>query len=967
MHPIRRDSASRVQRDIASCVPRGPMRRICTSRPLDRSVLRRSAAFALVAAGFVGACGSSDSPATTNPPAGVPSTLREVDSVTFGDALCGAPSPDGALYAAAEGAALTILDGPALADPSAQPIVLGRAEITAAPMALVFDPPHVFVAGGTAGLWRVTIGDGTAAGGKWPEEVHVLESNGAVCLDVVGIEGHPAGSLIAAALSARIGFGTSELVVVDRDPPHALRARVPIVPSSGAPGAKMFALAADPMDPTRVYVAMGTAGVWRVDLADLAQPVVTRGPVFNQPSDQLDGQPAAALDIDTVRVGERALLFAAIDRGGVAQIDVSPSVVFAFGMPTTRSRVECDDPDSGPFVPYGYRVSALGRSDGRVLVALATNDSPAERTLNGPFSTLGRWSFDLDLPGPLGAPTGCKPHTFLLRTEVPSNDTDPIPTAQTIAVVGNLSRSRSIEFVAHGGEPLLFEDRFQGAHAFAFTSSVWTADAVAFPPRKTSFAGLGLAIVDGTASELEPGLLYFGHDGISGKPNGMPRFDFSSGRIESVEGTILLCAESSPQFCNSSEAAIVPPNPWRNGITGGARWLDVADPGREWFAGGKTRVSRQCAADPCAWSEDWCFDPWLEEGDAPLDDLRPPGWEIVRLDSAAAAAGAAAMDMRFWSIASPVDVSGRTGRNYFGSADGAERGGQDRLLHLFRGAIREGYLVCSATDVVQRALASCDATTRGRGQRIEPAWMHVLSTHYELEPNDLPDSALTWRGHEFTLDVGGAQRTYMAVSSGWVLPVARAPWDVHANRGMIVVYDVTDVDADTPPALVRFLLGPPGVEGNLVAARTLVREGRTWLFAGDLAGAAHAFDVSATQLVDAAPTDPSDPATAIAPAFSWYAPPDVYDGERANVTDLEVDAESGPPIVILANARRGIAVLEVDTSVANAAGIELREAPESPIDTPGITSGLVSFRHAGVTWVAVGDSRCGIRMYGRLP
>lgn len=964
MHLIRRDTAARVPHDF---VPSVEQASISTSRPRDRSVHQRSAAFALLAAGFVGACGSSDSPATTTPPSGSVNTLREVDSVGFGDALCGAPSPDGALYAAAEGAALTILNGPSLADPSGVPVVLGRAEIAAAPIALVFDPPQVFVAGGTAGLWRVTIGDGTAADGEWPEEVQVLDVNGAVCLDVERIEGHPAGPLIAAALSARIGFGTSELVVVDRDPPHALRARFPIVPSSGAPGAKMFALAADPVDPTRVYVAMGTAGVWRVDLADLNNPVVTRGPTFNQTSDQLDGQPAAALDIDAVRVGERGLLFAAIDRGGLAQIDVSPSVTFAFGMPTTRSRVECDDPDSAPFVPYGYRVSALGRSDGRVLVALATNDSPAERMLNGPYSTVGRWAFNLSLPGPLGAPTGCKPHTFLMRTAMPANGADPIPTAQPIAVVGNVSRSRSIELLERDGQLLLFEDRFQGVHAFAFPASVWTDESVAFPPRQPSFTGLGLAIVDGTASELEPGLLYFGHDGISGKPNGMPRFDFTSGRIETVEGTALLCAESSPQFCNSPETAVVPPNPWQNGITGGARWLDAADPGREWLVGGKTRVSRQCPVDPCAWSEDWCFDPWLEEGDAPLDDHRPPGWELVRLDSTAAAAGGAAMDMRFWSIASPDDVSGRTGRNYFGSAEGAERENGDRLLHLFRGAIREGYLVCSATDVVQRALSSCDATTRGRGQRIEPAWMHVLVTHYELDPNDLPESALTWRGHEFTLDVGGAQRTYMAVAAGWVLPGARAPWDVHGNRGMIVVYDVTDVDADTPPALVRLLLGPPGVEGNLVAARTFVREGRTWLFAGDLAGAAHAFDVSATQLIDDAPTDPTDPATALAPVFSWHTPPDAYDGERANVTDLEIETESGAPIVILANARRGIAVLEVDTSVATPAGIELREAEGSPIDTPGITSGLVSFRHNGVAWFAVGDSRCGIRLYGRLP
>jgi len=921
--------------------------------------------FVVLATTAAAACDSSSSDASFTPPAESRAQLTLAADFTYGDALCGAPSADGSLFVAAEGASIAVLDSASLAAGGAV-TVLARAPTTAAPYALVCDGPDVFIAGGTEGLWRVTIADGDTVGtvdGRWSADVRILDADGAAFLDVALLANHPAGEFVAAVTSARVGFGTSELVVVNRAAPHALRARIPLVPETQAAGAKAYALAADPIDSSVLYVAMGSAGIWRVDLADLALPVVVRGPIFDLPSEQLGGGPAAARDIACVRAGDRTILFAAIDSGGLAQVDVTDDGDFGPSMATARPTLECDAQCGPVGIPYAFRVAAIARADGRVLVALATNDAAAERVESGPFSVLGRWRFDLELELPGIGLTSCTQRTFLLRGEPGA----PGP-ARTVSMIGAACRnlnSRSIALIPRGEGVVLFEQRFDGARASEFPANVWTSASIAVPLADPPWAGPGASSIDGTASAFDAGFLYFGVDGISARPIGALRFDRTLGVLEPMTDTKALCETGDTQFCNSAETAVIPPNPWSNGLAGGAAWIDATDPGREWFASGKSRVSRQCAVDPCAWTDAWCLDPWLEEGDAPSSDGRPPGWEIVRLDSGAASAGGSAMDLEFWSIASPENAFGRTGRNYFGSVIDPGVDGSPRLLHLFRGVIREGYLVCSADEVVQSALGTCPEA-RGRGQRIEPSWMHVLTTHYELEPSDDASQALTWRGEPFAMEVAGERRAYLAIATGWVVPTTRAPWDAHQNRASLLVYEVTHVDAENAPRLVRILFGPPAALGNAVAVRSATLGGRTWLFAGDLAGAAHAYDVSPTVLVDGEPVDPTDPATALEPAASWYAPPDAYDGRSANVTDIELDVDTDPtkPVLVLANARRGIAVIDVEFT--NGA-VELREAGRSPIDTPGIVSGVVPIRWGGSTWFAIGDARCGVRIYQRTP
>lgn len=912
---------------------------------------------------FVAACGSSDSDSSATPPAADPTPLALSSTLTYGDSLCGGASADGALYVAAEGASLAVLDGATLV--AGNTLVVARAPITAAPYSLVCDLPYVFVAGGTGGLWRVTIDGGAGVGtigGAWPEEVRILDAGEAACLDVELLTNHTSGSLVAAVTSARPGFGTSELIVVDRDAPHALRARVPLIPDTDAPNAKAYALAADPTDPDLVYVAMGSAGIWRVDLSDLAQPVVVAGPVFDVPTEMLGNEPAQARDVACVRAGDTTILFAAIELGGLAEIEVSNANPFGPSMATARARIECSSNCTLSGVPYAFRVSAVGHTDGSVLAMLATNSVPSESLEGGPYSCLGRWSFDLGLDGPLLAPGGCGPQMILLRGE----PTTPRGAgAPFVSIVGSACRganTRSIDVLARGEGLVLFEQRFDGARALTLDESVWTAPLVDLNSGATPYRGTGLALIDGTASAVDEGFLYCGIDGISLRPAGMPRFDPELGTIAIVSDTTALCPTGSTQFCNSPEVAVVPPSPWTNGLAGGARWFDSADPGREWFAAGESRVTRQCAPDPCAWTDDWCSDPWLEEGDAPWSDDRPPGWEIVRLDTNAAIAGGAAMDMRYWSIASPTDAFGREGRNYLSSAiDEAN----PKLLHLFRGSIRQGYLVCSAEEVVDLALGPC-GQARGRGQRIEPSWMHALVTHFELDPESNPATALTFRGEPFSLDVGGTRRAYIAIATGWIVPTPSAPWAEHSNRASVVIYDVTDVDAQNPPFLARLALGPRTPFGNTVAVRVAEVDGKTWLFAGDLGGAVHAFDVSAEVLVDGAPDVPTNPATAIEPSASWYAPPDAYDGDPANVTDVEIDFETNPaqPVVVVANARRGVAVLDV---VTVGESIALIEAVGSPIDTPGVASGLIPIEKDGARWFGVGDARCGVRIYRRVP
>jgi hypothetical protein len=245
-------------------------------------------------------------------------------------------------------------------------------------------------------------------------------------------------------------------------------------------------------------------------------------------------------------------------------------------------------------------------------------------------------------------------------------------------------------------------------------------------------------------------------------------------------------------------------------------------------------------------------------------------------------------------------------------------------LHLFRGGLKKGYVVCRADDVMNAAHGVC-ALTGGRGQWISPAWMHQLATHFEFSDIEFQGVAQTWRGNVFQLLVGTRPRFVLAIAAGFV-----------ANPNAPLVWS-------------------PYWKGSAIAVRTADIGGRTWAAVADIAGAVHVFDVSSDVLYpNASPGASDDPTTALTPSGTgWACPPNVYDGFRDNLIDLEVDGTRA----YLANGRRGITVLDLSNPLMP------RELAGSPIDTPGLAEGLILRRTTGGTTLLLGDARGGARLY----
>lgn len=83
---------------------------------------------------------------------------------------------------------------------------------------------------------------------------------------------------------------------------------------------------------------------------------------------------------------------------------------------------------------------------------------------------------------------------------------------------------------------------------------------------------------------------------------------------------------------------------------------------------------------------------------------------------------------------------------------------------------------------------------------------------------------------------------------------------------------------------------------------------------------------------------------------------DVVDGRRPNLLDLEIDGDE----LYCAMGRAGIAVLDISRNLGT-----FQLAPLACLDTPGMAQGL-ALRGAGSgRQLLVGDSRSGMRLYGR--
>lgn len=857
-------------------------------------------------------------------------------------------SPDEKLAFVGEGASLALIDiGSTQAGQSF--CLKTRLPVDVACFALLPVANSVFLCGGKLGLSELVTcpgltGSCAAECSSYPL-MPIDRVEGKLCIAAAAVHGHAAGELLLALYSAK---DQSELRVYDLSPPHALRGVTAVQGGSPSQG---FALAADPLDPHRVYAAVGSGGLLRLDIASLDHIVVEQGPIFDQPDQVTYGQPGRALDLALAG----GFLYAAIDRGGLVEIDLTEP--WSADMSYEHQVLGCG-PNSAA---YAYRVAALADETGRVLVAVGTQHGPAQEVDGGPFSLVGSWDFELGLgnvpiPQP-GDPLGCDAALFVLARlpTAPGGAGTDACAPGVLCPVAHLTASaapwRSLALRRQGANFQTAECRRNGFRLMDLGPNPFSRDALTYGT-VGSRTSTGIAPVGGVASAIDPRVLYLSNDAAGSEFAGMVSIGAEDTLIGIVPNTSALCATPGvkAEYCDAQEAALDVPQPFKNGLFCTAQWIDPTDPTREWFVAGETAVYEQCTP-PCDYSDQWCQSLWR----TPQTFMPPrPGWKVVSFRPGVQ--DGALWDLRWWQIPSPADLHLNSGRNYLGSV--ADPRPESPLLHLTRSGLGAGYLVCDRDELMSRATGAC-STNNGRGQELGLHFLHVLPTHLEFPEigdgcSSSEASALTTSCSVFSVNDSGTTRWVAALSAGYPTnPCASAEWQPFFQRAMVVFYDVTTVDANHPPTLLRLAFGPEGTHGNAFALRTQEIAGRTYAFVADVAGRMLVFDVSADVLYPP-PANPSLPASGLLPTGVWMTPVNPFDGFRDNVLDVVVDL----PHVYLATGRRGVTVLEVASDPQHP-----REIEASPILTPGQALGLILRKSGASTTILVGDSRAGLRLY----
>jgi hypothetical protein len=301
---------------------------------------------------------------------------------------------------------------------------------------------------------------------------------------------------------------------------------------------------------------------------------------------------------------------------------------------------------------------------------------------------------------------------------------------------------------------------------------------------------------------------------------------------------------------------------------------------------------------------------WLDdEGTEWFMGGGPLAWNLWRLE-----AGDLPRFSR-WELIPPADERGVRGHTYFNSALYGD------LLLLTRHGASTGALSYSAKAITDAARAV------PAGSPLELTPLFELSTH------DGGKRRSTWRTDFVTLEKG---RKIAAMAAGF----DSDPESPTHRLSRIVLFDVTQGTNAAP----KFLAAAHGPEPGHAISIKLARYGdRALAFVGDLATGMLVFDI----------TRPRKPRL----TGRWHAPISPYDGQGANVLDVELAKAGGRRVAYLAAGREGL----VSVDVTDPDSFELPTI--ATIDTPGLASGVAKTRIDGRRLLIVGDQRAGLRVY----
>lgn len=888
---------------------------------------------------------------------------------------------------------------------------------------------RLYVAGGTMGLWKVDLCRGLfdnfnpspcpGAGDPYARTRIDRPGNGMIwkrCVDVAVLSGNAAAgtpvllALFAARTDSVIGGTELRAYRLGRSAPDSIDQYFTFssfpVPAGLPPSATAVgtALAIDPADTNAVYVALGPTGICRVDLSS-AQPTATAFPYFGCDLSECPfGEQVR--DLAIVHTNTRgSLLYAASEYGRVHE----------FG-PLDPTGVVIPAPVELP-VPQGYpmKVSALADGD-RVTLAVGTASGPGIAVdSRAPFRTTGKW---------FGRCAGPGTHDPNLSPPVPGSEYRIAVFSGDLSVTTTLSQVLELPTTESWNSLILRRLSSEGLRLYECTSDGGTnIHGIASPAGAAwtsnldgEFDDIAAAAGDIAVSELNDQLLVVGVDPILAKvrhEGGMFYVQEQPQRdILPVLGTEGLCGvDARPERDSWSDPchpnvglSFSDPNPYLGALLGCTHWVqgDVEYflPGAKMFA----RFSAQhVAINEAVWCNNDCagnplqpVNDWVETS-MNCQDPNRVGWRLVAVRSGFTPPSAALMDMKWWQMPCPTSFPSAEvpALDYLHSEQLGD------LLFCTRSGSKNALKILRKSKIVPEALAGCGT---GSGVRIpvvagtDPAQNIFIEvpTHPEFGDPQLPTCVPridcestgtyvratrhigTYRSHAFVVrdPVSGASKSVVAVAAGFVAAgpasdqLSGCAWTSAAGRPLVTLLDVTDSVANfSPPtrrqvalgALQSTASGAPllgstwAVKTKTYAAGTALE--KTYAFLGDLEGRLHVVDVSYDRLFGAgsgiANPIPTQCLTAHA-AVELQPDPEPADGFGCNCTDVEIDGD----FAYCALGRGGVGIVDISDPLAPFLACV--------IDTPGVAIGLaIRVDSAGHHQLVVGDTRCGLRLYGK--
>lgn len=976
-----------------------------------------------------------------------------------GEPLCHEVTPDGRRLFVAEGAVIAVLDVEPIGG-VITPVVLQSIEMPeASPMVMRYfyepngDTHHLFVAGGSHGPWRldlcstlfdpVPVPCGAAALQSTPIEPN-LTTLPKRCVDVEVVTEHDAGVPLLFAVYAansnpnKSSVGPSELrgYRINADGTMPAWGSPFVFPSTATNDPKeqvATALTWVPGISKRLYAALGVDWIWSIDISIETSITGARMPTGTIPLCSLTSCPAGENARDVFGVQNAAgneFVYAVLEYGRVLEYRIATGAVAA-------TAITCM---SGADARLESISAAMEGNRVFVGVGLPALHGRVDET-RAPYHPTGLWNdpcYGVGLADP-NADTGggCNELRFLMRCTASSGSLTPLShtTASTLGSWNSLILRRTDEwtFSAYsstqsGGTTV--HELAPVYSSMSMESSSMSMQSAGFPlapcgPVPLTFEveliaeylGISFPIAAGTTSLRDPGLTYFGHDGLGIPSTALQVHVRESPRdLLPVPWTISVCDQRTTPIprliaCDGTDQGSGDPNPFAGSILGTARWLDPVDEEAEWFLPGGSLWRRANPATCTPWpagecSASLCSAPeaWIRRGF--VDGGTNVGWKLVRLLTAnpsQALPSGQAMDMKWWQCQLPAgpDPSRSDDIPYFYSLEDARRellqpGDLEPvpvLVHSVRSGSDYGYKLQRPQDLMALSAQTCSQMGLGYGESLEadPTTQFVpfleAITHPEFEtpgPGLLPclvhscdGSALARNIYNGKCDVFALEdllqqeRHVAVVAAGFVAtdysvltPDCR--WDDYAKRLLVIAYDVTNSPAEfldpTPegPPILRVFLGPVGGGAFALKVKSYETQNgpRSYAFVADFSGSLLVYDVSASVLFAEAAVPPGSPylptrTPVLTSTATVNFDPDPYDGIRPDVVDIAIEGD----YAYCALSRAGVGVVDISN-------------PFNPVlitvlDTPGLAQGLALRRDSlNRPQLLVGDSRAGIRLYG---